>query len=58
MSLAARRFTIFPLVFYRSSRVLGAEFAILPSYADRHDFFGYQRFRAFVFFGTLVMTLF
>ena len=44
-----RRFTIFPLVFYRYSRVLGTEFAILPLYADLHDFLGYHRFRAIVF---------
>jgi len=44
-----QRFTIFPLVFYRHSRVLGTEFAILPFYANLRDFFGYQRFRTVAF---------
>jgi hypothetical protein len=44
-----RRFTIFPLVFYRYNRALGTQLAVLPFYADLRDFFGYERIHTIAF---------
>lgn len=44
-----RRFTIFPLVFYRSSRTLGSSLSVLPFYANVRDFLGYERVQMLLF---------
>lgn len=44
-----RRFTIFPLVFYRYSHVLGTQLSVLPFYADLRDFWGYERVQMIMF---------
>ncbi len=44
-----RRFTIFPIVFYRHSRALGTQLSVLPFYADLRDFLGYERVQMVLF---------
>jgi hypothetical protein len=44
-----RRFTVFPLVFYRESRLRGTSLSVLPFYADLQNFFGYERVRMIAF---------
>jgi len=43
------RFTLFPLVFYRSSPELGTHLSVLPFWLDQPDFFGYQHVRVVMF---------
>jgi len=44
-----RRFTIFPLVFYRYSHLLGSQLSVLPFYADVDDFLGYKHVQMIMF---------
>jgi hypothetical protein len=44
-----RRFTIFPLVFYRHSETLGTWLSVLPFYANVRDFLGYERIQMVLF---------
>ncbi len=43
------RFTIFPLVFYRHSHLLGTRLSVLPFYADVENFLGYERVQMILF---------
>lgn len=45
----ARRFTIFPLVFYRHDETQGTALFVFPFYADMGNFFGYERVTMFAF---------
>ena len=44
-----RRFTIFPLVFYRYSHILGTQLSVLPFYANVRDFLGYEQVQMIMF---------
>ena len=44
-----RRFTVFPLVFYRHSAVRGTALSVLPFYADLDNMFGYERIQMIAF---------
>jgi len=44
-----RRFTIFPLVFYRYSHLLGTQLSVLPFYANVRDFLGYEQVQMVLF---------
>lgn len=44
-----RRFDIFPVVFYRYNRTLGASLSVLPFYANLRDFLGYEQVQMILF---------
>jgi len=43
------RFTVFPLIFYRSSEERGAWLSVLPFYANLENVFGYSRIKMILF---------